>query len=382
MAETYHEDDNHHTGNVISAIANNSTTYNNSTIDLNTPEWICIRVALIISIIIEVMVTAVIVDILYRKKLISGVVLRIVGSLTSGLMLSGGLVHIFAEAIEHYVESTDHPNYIIPTTICSVTILLLIVIDKTIHMVMEFRNDFVMRRRNRKRSSNKSGVVRNNKDVKNQVGDANEIIEMEIIKLDSTLESQNNLQKNARNSQNETNNECNHQGHFNATLVVDKWYVAVILLLAVGLHSFFAGLGFGTTRSVTIMFQVYAFIILHKGLVAASLAFVMLQYSAYFTRCRYYLLMLTFAVTTPIGAAIGLGFSFIDVKYELIEVVFNCISAGTFIYLAIKELIVMFFDSAETKYWIDIVKILAYLIGFSLLTGLAIWHPHEAIKGH
>ena len=351
--QTNHEDE-HENGHL------NLTLFNSTGIDLNSPEWIAIRVSLVITIIIEVFVAAIIIDLLHRKKLISEVVLRVIGSLTAGLMLSGGLVHIYAEAVEHYVESTEHPNFIIPFLIGALTIMCLIVIDKLISVAMLERKHYIDRKE------------RN----------------LTVVSLDSAngieLENVEDKNHNLKISEcSEHKHEADTQGHshFDMGLGTDKWYVVIVFLMAISLHSLFAGLGFGTTKNYKIMFQIYAFIVLHKGLVAASLCVVMLKHKKIFTVARYYLVVITFSVATPIGASIGIGISNIEFELEIVEVVFNCISAGTFLYLSIRELIAMFFDQAESKWWIDIIKMIAFIIGFSFLTGIAIWHPHEE-QGH
>ncbi|KAI6657910.1 Zinc transport protein [Oopsacas minuta] len=359
MAEIHDHDDHH--DELL-----NITSTNYTGINLNSPEWIAIRVALAMSTLIEVFVAAFIIDILHRKKLISESILRIIGSLTAGLMLSGGLVHIYAEAMEHYVETTEHPDYFLPFLIGAITILCLIVVDKAIKVAMDERKHYIERRTGR------------------AMVEKNEIKEIELKTGGEENEPKGFNEENVPSAENEytvqetdTNNIQGH-GHFDIALGTDKWYVAILFLVAISLHSIFAGLGFGTTKSLNIMLQIYAFIILHKGLVAASLCVVMIKHKNVFTTTRFYLVVFTFALSTPIGSFIGIGISNINTEFELVEVVFNCISAGTFLYLSLRELTAMFFDEAERKWWVDVLKIIAFIIGFGFLTALAVWHPHEA----
>lgn len=333
-------------------------SHNDTEINLNTPGWISVRVALAASTLIEVFAAAIIIDILHRYKKISESVLRITGSLTAGLMLSGGLVHIYAEAVEHYVESTEHPDYFLPFLIGAITILCLIVVDKSIIVVMEERKKYLERKAARLtiKKEETNGI---------ELKKDSECAFIEGI----TMPTEHKI---------EPQPQPHTHSHFNLALGTDKWYIVIIFLVAISLHSVFAGLGFGTTQSLTIMLQIYAFIVLHKGLVAASLCVVMLKHKNVFTTTRYYLVVTTFSLSTPIGAFIGIGISNINTEFELVEVVFNCISAGTFVYLSLRELVAMFFDETESKWWIDVLKIIAFVVGFGFLTGLAIWHPHES----
>ena len=337
MADIHKNDhDDHHDEHL------NMSMLNATSIDVNSPEWIAIRVCLALTMIIEVVLSAVIIDILHRKKLISESILRIIGSLTSGLMLSGGLVHIYAEAIEHFVESIEEPEFFLPFLIGAVTILCLIIIDKIIHIGMNERKRYVAR---------KGGIVPK-REVK-MYGEESQVL---------------------------VQNECelkHGHSHFDISLGTERWYVVIVFLIALSIHSVFEGLGFGTSRTLAIMFQIYVFIILHKGMVTASLCIIMLKNSHIFTRIRYYFVVIIFAIASPIGAFVGIGISNINTEFELVEVIFNSITAGTFLYLSIRELIPMFFDETEEKWWIDAIKIIAFVIGFGFLTGIAIWHPHE-----
>lgn len=350
MADIHENDhDDHHDEHL------NMSMLNATSIDVNSPEWIAIRVCLALTMIIEVVLSAVIIDILHRRKLISESILRIIGSLTSGLMLSGGLVHIYAEAIEHFVESIEEPEFFLPFLIGAVTILCLIIIDKIIHIGMNERKRYVART------------------TGNVMVKANPVHTGELeLKKETEVE--------VEFKEGEGGEECKAKhghSHFDIALGTEKWYVVIIFLIALSIHSVFEGLGFGTSRTLAIMFQIYVFIILHKGMVTASLCIVMLKNSHIFTRIRYYFVVIIFAIASPIGAFVGIGISNINTEFELVEVIFNSITAGTFLYLSIRELIPMFFDETEEKWWIDAIKIIAFVIGFGFLTGIAIWHPHE-----
>lgn len=74
-------------------------------------------------------------------------------------------------------------------------------------------------------------------------------------------------------------------------------------------------------------------------------------------------MMAIFSVCTPLG--IGAGMLLLDTN-DLTEVVFNCLAAGTFVYIACTEVIVIEFGKPESRYW----KLLAFLIGVSIISVL------------
>ena len=74
--------------------------------------------------------------------------------------------------------------------------------------------------------------------------------------------------------------------------------------------------------------------------------------------------MLTiFALMTPLGVAIGW---IVQNASDLLEILFSCLAAGTFLYIACSEVIVEEFSIPQYRF----LKIFAFLIGIMIITCL------------
>lgn len=82
------------------------------------------------------------------------------------------------------------------------------------------------------------------------------------------------------------------------------------------------------------------------------------------TKCKAIVILLIFATATPIGMYIGIGISNCN---ELFRAVAMGVSAGTYLYISLMEILVEEFANKNNKWW----KLLAYSIGVGLAS--CIW---------
>ena len=80
-------------------------------------------------------------------------------------------------------------------------------------------------------------------------------------------------------------------------------------------------------------------------------------------RRRATFLVITFALATPIGIALGLALSTTD---NMIEIIFNSFAGGTFIYIAASEVVVEEFSIMSGR-WI---KMLFFSLGAAIITSM------------
>ena len=135
-----------------------------------------------------------------------------------------------------------------------------------------------------------------------------------------------------------------------------------VLLIGLGVHATFEGIALGLTDDFkeTALFALAIF--LHKGAAGMSLGIAMGK--AFPERERFIMGMIAlFAIFTPLGIVIGM---LLQQTSDIVEVVFNCIAAGTFLYIACSEVIIEEFSLPENKY----IKLFFFLIGIALITCL------------
>ena len=76
------------------------------------------------------------------------------------------------------------------------------------------------------------------------------------------------------------------------------------------------------------------------------------------------MLLISFALATPIGITLGLLLSNTS---EMVEIIFSSFAAGTFIYIAASEVIVEEFSIPGRKKWL---QMMMFLLGAFLITML------------
>lgn len=113
----------------------------------------------------------------------------------------------------------------------------------------------------------------------------------------------------------------------------------MVLLVILSIHSVIAGIALGLEAEVATSLLVMIAILFHKGSAAFALAVSVFASGAGTRRVRRTLAI--FVTMTPLGIAIGTGASslFDGQMATLIEGSFNALAAGTFVYVAILDVI-------------------------------------------
>jgi solute carrier family 39 (zinc transporter), member 1/2/3 len=137
-----------------------------------------------------------------------------------------------------------------------------------------------------------------------------------------------------------------------------------VLLIALSTHALFEGIALGLTKDLAPSLNIILALCIHKTAASMSLG---ISISKNFTEDdirKGLTLLLTFALATPIGIALGLLLA--DTN-EMIEIVFSSFAAGTFIYIAASEVIVEEFSIPGRKKWLQMVM---FLMGATLITSM------------
>eukprot|EP01084_Bolivina_argentea_P172495 298811_1 len=170
-----------------------------------------------------------------------------------------------------------------------------------------------------------------------------------------------------------------HHGEDLLTFMEKKnHFTGFVLLIGLGLHSFLAGIGFGASSEIKQAFALAIAIVSHKYLAAFALGCPFYKSGVAFK--KQVVIALIFSVITPLGIGVGLLLS--DGLQTYVTDVFISIAAGTFVYVAIVEILIPEFkDNAHgndnkidaNKHGNGFNKGLSVLTGFLLMSMLAIW---------
>lgn len=145
---------------------------------------------------------------------------------------------------------------------------------------------------------------------------------------------------------------------------------AYALVVILSVHSILAGAALGTENTLIGSFVIFLAIIAHKGAAAFALG-VQFQRSG-FDRTHYIRLMLLFASMTPLGIVLGAGLDHMleDRHGRLFEGIFDCLAAGTFLYIVIIELIGKEFAAQKA---LGPKLFLMLSMGLGLMAAIAVW---------
>lgn len=161
-----------------------------------------------------------------------------------------------------------------------------------------------------------------------------------------------------------THHDHKHHGHTHASVKKgDGLLTAILLLSAMSIHSLFAGMAFGLSKTQTAAIDMFIALISHKWSEALMVGISFVNAGIEFKRAFSMILFLSFV--TPLGVLIGYLLSGLN---NMVVGVCTAISAGTFIYIATTEIIVEEFSVGKLK----TVKFVFFVLGiiFVVLIGL------------
>ena len=143
-----------------------------------------------------------------------------------------------------------------------------------------------------------------------------------------------------------------------------------VLMIGLGAHSLFEGIAVGMGHTVNEVALLVLAIVMHKGAAGMSLGTSMAK--AFPDRDNHVVLLLFFfSIFTPLGVLIGWA---VGDDSPLTEMVFTCLAAGTFLYIACSEVIIEEFSSPKNK-WI---KLVFYLIGMGIIASIKFIEPADS----
>lgn len=149
-----------------------------------------------------------------------------------------------------------------------------------------------------------------------------------------------------------------------------KFLYPYILMLVLSIHSIITGIALGTESHIAQAAVILLAVLAHKGTASFALCISMLRGKIPTQRIAG--LIVCFSLMTPIGVAMGYFFMLLlSGKAEAIfEATFDALAAGTFLYIALLDILGEEFsgDASHRK-----IKFLLVLAGFGLMALVAIW---------
>ncbi|MCF8357940.1 MAG: ZIP family metal transporter [Prolixibacteraceae bacterium] len=143
----------------------------------------------------------------------------------------------------------------------------------------------------------------------------------------------------------------------------------LILLIVLSIHSIIAGMSLGLESTIISGTVIFIAIIAHKG--SASFALGVNLVNDNINKKLIIKTILFFSIMTPIGIVIGTVLDNIESSRMSVwfEAIFDALAAGTFLYIAVFEIIKDVFENGKFRYQ----KFTFLLIGFLLMAFIAIY---------
>lgn len=125
---------------------------------------------------------------------------------------------------------------------------------------------------------------------------------------------------------------------------------SIVLVIALTMHAIFEGIALGLTEDLSATLNIMLGLALHKPAAAMSLGIsITKNFTTPEEKTKGYVLLIIFAVATPIGIMVGI---FLQDTSTTVEVIFNSFAGGTFIYIAASEVIVEEFSAPDRYKWV------------------------------
>lgn len=142
-----------------------------------------------------------------------------------------------------------------------------------------------------------------------------------------------------------------------------------VLLLILSIHSIITGVALGTESRIIQAVVIMIAVLAHKGTAAFALGVSMLRTGI--ERGRFTRTIILFSTTTPLGIILGLAvMSLVTGRAaQAFEALFDALAAGTFLYVAVVDIIGEEFAGHHNQ-WL---KFALVALGLGLMAVVAIW---------
>jgi len=144
-----------------------------------------------------------------------------------------------------------------------------------------------------------------------------------------------------------------------------SFLTALFLGLALSLHSFLEGLALGAQQTISASKDILIAIAAHKGLAAYALGASLVDSNT--SKGGYWKVVLGFALASPSGILVGYALS--EVGSSVYGAALSALASGTFLYVAMMEIIPMELKDSEHL----TSKLTIMFLGFGAMSVLAIW---------
>lgn len=259
--------------------------------------------------------------------------------LSGGVMLSAGFCHLLPTALKE-INHDSHSRFPLAPFLCALGYLLTLIADQIAETMVHHTQHKSESKVPTADNSVELSIESNGK-INNREGDDTSLL-----------------------NRSKTNSLALEVGNFGERLSPGQprvsFLTAVLLSFALSIHSVLEGAALGSQTSAKRLGEVFLAIVAHKGLAAYALGASLIDSETSFR--KFFLITLKFSLASPIGIFLGLASG----KGGAI---LSAIASGTFLYVAMMEVIPKELEGFEHKF----LKLAVLTFGFLVMSILAIW---------
>jgi len=267
-------------------------------------------------------------------------ILSLGSTLAGGIFLGGGFIHLLPEAITLFDNVGINFGIPMAELLAVGGFLLVFLVEKVI-----FLKD-----KNWNQGDLKSVEVKNNqeKEEKNE-----EIVELEEVELKDEIKEESNGQLNSTDD----------HAHFVISSSSSS-ALPYLLMVVLSIHSVIAGFALGVQSNIDYVYAIFFAILSHKWVESFALGVSLVKNKV--SRSMLIKCIILYSCMVPCGIVIGLILSYVvsGQASNIIQAFVGGIAAGTFIYIALVDVLLVEFAVARDKWW----KYLLTLFGFTVIT--------------
>ncbi|XP_076443730.1 zinc transporter ZIP1-like [Babylonia areolata] len=255
--------------------------------------------------------------------------------------------------------------------IMSLGLFFILIVEQIVLLVKESRHDNSDVRRPLLGEANKRREVENgsDEDVHEEFLESDHTItgisdEPDIVSVENVRYPDNGAV--STNRQRSDSDLSHHHHHHHDDLQSHSPLRALMLVMALSLHSVFEGLAVGLQTSTGQVLGIFAALVLHKSILSFSIGMSLVQSRLSLRVCVRTILF--FALTAPVGVAVGIIITYFGASTtsDLADGILTGMASGTFLYMTFFEVLPAEFNNAHDR----LLKLLMLLLGFGTVTGI------------
>jgi len=287
-------------------------------------------------------------------------ILSLGSTLAGGIFLGGGFIHLLPEAVALFAKTGINFGVPMAELLAVGGFLAVFLVEKVIFLRDESWNQGRAEPIDLGPET-KVQIERTSSEVNLTNGSG--MVELE----DVDMEIKEEPEEREEGSHHESKEDGHKKGHDHSHFVMDpnsSSPLPYLLMIVLSIHSVIAGFALGVQNNIDYVYAIFFAILSHKWVESFALGVSLVKNKV--ARQTLIKCILLYSFMVPSGIVVGLILSFVVTGQasDVIQAFVGGIASGTFIYIALVDVLLVEFSVARDKWW----KYLLTVFGFTVIT--------------